>query len=219
MHLRNPHYDDPYSTGGLPEKRYVFVGGNGLPERFATGGDWLVAELGFGLGLSFLATWQAWQMYAPAGSRLTFLSVEKHPQTAGVLKQSHAAYPEAAPFSRALLEGYTQAPGWQIRTFGSLTLYLFVGDAQEALATQPVGLAQNWQADAWFLDGHDPRKNPALWESGLLKTVADHTKPGGTASTYSAAGHVRRTLEGVGFSVAKSAGFPPKRDMTTAQKL
>ncbi len=218
MHFFNPHYDDPYSTGGLPEKRFVFVRGNRLPERFATGGNWLVAELGFGLGLAFLATWQAWQQHAPTGARLTFLSTEKHPQPPEILQQTHADYPETAPLSQALLAAYTQVPGWQTHTFGTLTLHLFVGEAQEALATPPTDLTQNWQADAWFLDGHDPRKNPALWEPNLLKTVADHTKPGGTASTYSAAGHVRRALAEAGFTVTKSAGFPPKRDMTTAQK-
>lgn len=217
--MHNPHYDDPYSTGGLPEKAFVFVGGNRLPARFAAAGAFTVAELGFGLGLAFLATWQAWQENAPPGAHLTFLSLEKHPQPAEVLRQAHAAHPQAAALSQSLLSAYTPAPpGWQTHTWPSLTLHLFIGEAQGALATHPPGLSPGWQADAWFLDGHDPRKNPALWEPSLLQTVATRTKPGGTASTYSAAGHVRRSLQQAGFTVSKTPGFPPKRDMTTAQK-
>ena len=49
---------------GLEETRYVFLQHNQLPERFAQipeGGNFVIAENGFGTGLNFLAAWQAWQ--------------------------------------------------------------------------------------------------------------------------------------------------------------
>ena len=70
------------------------------------------------------------------------------------------------------------------------------------------------KADAWFLDGFSPAKNPELWEPSLMQAVALHTKTGGTIATYTAAGHVRRALQGAGFEVERVAGFGRKRHMT-----
>ena len=77
----------------------------------------------------------------------------------------------------------------------------------------------NWDeaADAWFLDGFSPAKNPELWEEDLLINVGRHTKPGGTVATYTAAGFVRRGLEAAGFAVERRAGFGRKRHMTIGQ--
>ena len=53
-------FDDPYFSldNGLDETRHVFLTGNDLPKRFCHG--FHVAELGFGTGLGFLTTVQAW---------------------------------------------------------------------------------------------------------------------------------------------------------------
>ena len=42
------------------------------------------------------------------------------------------------------------------------------------------------------------------------------TAPGGSAATYTAAGHVRRALAEAGFEVTRAPGFGRKRHMTTA---
>jgi tRNA 5-methylaminomethyl-2-thiouridine biosynthesis bifunctional protein len=56
-------YGDVYhaAQGGAAQARHVFLGGNGLPARWAGARRFTVLETGFGLGLSFLATWQAWR--------------------------------------------------------------------------------------------------------------------------------------------------------------
>ena len=91
---------------------------------------------------------------------------------------------------------------------GNARLTVIVGDARTALP--------DWrgQADAWFLDGFSPAKNPELWEEGLLAEVGRHTAAGGTVATYTAAGFVRRGLETAGFRVSRRAGFGRKRHMT-----
>ncbi|MGB1209648.1 MAG: tRNA (5-methylaminomethyl-2-thiouridine)(34)-methyltransferase MnmD, partial [Paracoccaceae bacterium] len=91
-----------------------------------------------------------------------------------------------------------------------LRFRLVVGDARTTLP--------QWQAraDAWFLDGFAPAKNPELWEPDLLQAVYDHTAPMGTAATYTAAGAVRRALTAAGFDVTRVAGFGRKRHMTRA---
>jgi len=70
------------------------------------------------------------------------------------------------------------------------------------------------RADAWFLDGFSPAKNPELWEPGLLAEVARHTAPGGSFATYTAAGAVRRSLAEAGFTVDRAGGFGAKRHMS-----
>jgi tRNA U34 5-methylaminomethyl-2-thiouridine-forming methyltransferase MnmC len=52
-----------------------------------------------------------------------------------------------------------------------------------------------------------------LWEPALLQAVADHTAPGGTCATYSAAGAVRAALTGAGFEVERVPGYGRKRHM------
>src|SRR6476646_9779480 len=67
---------------GLAEKRYTFLQGNRLAERFASlssGSEFAIGETGFGTGLSFLCAWQLFDEIAPATSSLDFFSVEKYP--------------------------------------------------------------------------------------------------------------------------------------------
>src|SRR5260221_8237703 len=67
------------ASGGLAQAQHVFLAGNRLPERWAGRERFVILETGFGLGLNFLATWQAWRP-APAPCRtLHFLSAAKHP--------------------------------------------------------------------------------------------------------------------------------------------
>ena len=92
-----------------------------------------------------------------------------------------------------------------------LRLDVIVGDARETVPLWPD------QADAWFLDGFAPAKNPQLWEPGLLAEVARHTRQNGTCATYTAAGFVRRGLRDAGFAVERAKGYGRKRHMTTGR--
>ncbi|MDO8447767.1 MAG: hypothetical protein Q7T10_03060 [Rhodoferax sp.] len=73
-------YDDVYHTahGGLAQARHVFLAGNDLAARWHGADRFVICETGFGLGLNFLATWQAWRESQVSG-RLHYVSVEKHP--------------------------------------------------------------------------------------------------------------------------------------------
>ncbi|MFN3294536.1 MAG: tRNA (5-methylaminomethyl-2-thiouridine)(34)-methyltransferase MnmD, partial [Gemmobacter sp.] len=88
---------------------------------------------------------------------------------------------------------------------------VIVGDVRQTLPAWP------GRADAWFLDGFSPAKNPEMWGAALMAEVAAHTAPGGTFATYTAAGHVRRALQAAGFQVTRSAGFGAKRHMSAGR--
>jgi len=201
-------FDDPYYSleNGLAETRHVFLAGNDLPHRFNDG--FHIAELGFGAGLNFLVTWAAWDTAGKPGP-LTFTSFEAFPMAPTDMRAALEAFPELATYADQLTETWTPTTGATEITPG-LTLEVIIGDARQTLPAW-----QN-QADAWFLDGFSPAKNPALWEPSLMQAVGTHTKQGGTAATYSAAGHVRRSLEDAGFAVERIPGYGRKRHMTRA---
>jgi tRNA U34 5-methylaminomethyl-2-thiouridine-forming methyltransferase MnmC len=88
---------------------------------------------------------------------------------------------------------------------------VIVGDVRDTLPA--------WQgrADAWFLDGFSPAKNPEMWGEALMAEVAAHTGAQGSFATYTAAGHVRRALQAAGFQVERRAGFGHKRHMSVGR--
>ncbi|MFT4012500.1 MAG: tRNA (5-methylaminomethyl-2-thiouridine)(34)-methyltransferase MnmD [Paracoccus sp. (in: a-proteobacteria)] len=191
-------FDDPYFSlnGGLKETRHVFLAGNDLPARLVPG--FHVAELGFGTGLNLLALAQV------ATVPIRFTSFEAFPMDPDELARAHAAFPELAPLALALRAGW---PGREM-VLGQVRARIIQADAREALP--------HWdeKADAWFLDGFSPAKNPELWGEDLMAQVARHTAPGGTFATYTAAGHVRRALAAAGFQVDRAPGFAGKRHMS-----
>ncbi len=200
-------FDDPYFSlqNGLEETRHVFLSGNDLPARFAPG--FRIAELGFGTGLNLLTVWSAWEA-AGQTTPLSFTSFEAFPMGLEDMTRALAAFPELQPWTDRFLAQWTG----QTCRFDTLHLEVIQGDARQMLP--------NWtgKADAWFLDGFSPAKNPELWGEGLMQQVADHTAPNGTAATYTAAGFVRRGLEEAGFTVTRAPGFGRKRHMTRAVK-
>lgn len=86
-------------------------------------------------------------------------------------------------------------------------LVVIVGDALDRVSAWP------GRADAWYLDGFAPAKNPDMWSAELMRAVARHTAPGGTFASYTAAGWVRRNLQAAGFIVEKAPGHGGKREM------
>lgn len=201
-------FDDPYFSleNGLAETRHVFLAGNDLPARFREG--FHIAELGFGTGLNMLTALQAW-ICAGAPGPLRFTSFEAYPLPAADLARALVAFPELEALVAPLLAAWERGER-RIET-ESLRAEIVVGDARETLP--------RWdgRADAWFLDGFSPAKNPELWEAPLMAEVARHTAPGGTAATYTAAGFVRRNLEAAGFDVTRASGYGRKRHMTRAR--
>lgn len=199
-------FDDPYYSleDGLAEARHVFLTGNRLPERFRAG--FHIAELGFGTGLNFLAAARLWQSQGLSG-QMHFTSFEAYPlERHDMAKALNVFRHENLPVER-LLEIW-HADGGVFEFTPEIRLEVIIGDARDAVANWPR------QADAWFLDGFSPAKNPELWCDDLLKDVGLHTAPRGTFATYTAAGFVRRGLDAAGFAVERTSGFGRKRHMS-----
>jgi tRNA 5-methylaminomethyl-2-thiouridine biosynthesis bifunctional protein len=210
-----PGYGDVYhsAAGGLEQARHVFLGGNGLlgdNARWAGHEQFIILETGFGLGLNFLAAWQAWRDDPKRPTRLHFISVEKHPFSAEDLARLHAGWPELAPLATQLHAQWPlPLPGLHRLHFANdrVTLTLAFGDAPDLLPQIQA------QADALFLDGFSPAKNPDLWSDAVADELRRLAAPGATLATWAVAGDVRRRLESRGFQLGKRPGFAAKREM------
>ncbi|MCG8441814.1 MAG: tRNA (5-methylaminomethyl-2-thiouridine)(34)-methyltransferase MnmD, partial [Caulobacterales bacterium] len=217
-------FDDRYfsAADGLAEARAVFLAGCDLPAAWAGRDQFTVGELGFGSGLNLIALWELWSRMRPPGAVLHMVSVEGFPLTADQARAARHSTPSLADAGgdarlRALSDALHAA--WPPRIKGvhrrwfpgaglSLTLaHLPVLDALDAL---------EFVADAWFLDGFAPARNPDMWTGDVLAALAARTAPGARAATYTVAGAVRRGLEAAGFTVEKKPGFAGKRERLEA---
>ena len=218
---------------GLAESRHVFLTHNHLPERLAKLASkqcFTIAELGFGTGLNFLATWELWRELRRshpqlADARLHFITTEKYPIPLADLMQILALWSARAPELTECIEPLLAAyppliAGCHRLNFFSdnLTLDMWFGDAAGSLhklfldkSTEPAPYI-----DAWFLDGFAPSCNSTLWAEDIFAQIQRLSRPKTTAATYSSAGIVKRALRAHGFEINKVKGFGRKREMLTA---
>ncbi|MCA0200314.1 MAG: bifunctional tRNA (5-methylaminomethyl-2-thiouridine)(34)-methyltransferase MnmD/FAD-dependent 5-carboxymethylaminomethyl-2-thiouridine(34) oxidoreductase MnmC [Proteobacteria bacterium] len=205
--------------GGLAESRHVFLAGNELPQAWQHKECFCIAELGFGTGLNFLATWEMWRSTRTPNSRLHYIAVEGFPLTGAEVRDCLAPWDEVGTLARALVAVYPEPQRGFHRVFpavdrgesGDVALTLLYGDAAEMLGQLEA------RVDAWFLDGFAPDKNPEMWSGKVFSHVARLSKHGASAATYSVAGAVRRGLDIAGFDTVRAPGFGAKREMLKAR--
>ena len=210
-------FGDVYHSaqGGLAQARQVFLGGNLLPERWRGRDAFVVLETGFGLGLNFLATWDAWRADAGKPKRLHFVSVESRPFRRDDLAAALRPFAELAPLAQELLGAWPAAiAGFHRLHFdsGRVILTLLLGDAQELLPQLEA------RADALYLDGFSPARNPQLWSPQVVRELARIAAPGATLATWTVAGGVRAALGDAGFTVEKRPGFASKRELLAGRR-
>lgn len=211
---RSVQFDDTYYSreDGRAETHHVFLAGNGLPARWQHCNHFTIAELGFGTGLNLFETLHQWHEHRtrhPASHQhLTFVSFECQPLPGSDIRRAMAPWTDLTDHVEALLDQWPPPAGADRHTieWPATTIELHLGDAN---TTVPA-----WQsaADAWYLDGFSPAKNPELWNQTLMDAVHHHTVPGGTFATYTVAGFVRRNLVQAGFEIARMPGFGRKRE-------
>lgn len=208
---------------GIGESRYHFIDGNNLSLRFPihlrNHQAFTVAETGFGTGLNCLLTAELWQQCAlalPTSHQtlptLQFISTEKYPIAQARLAEIYQQQGWHKTLTETLISQYPSTPYHGVYTLmlstqpAPVELTLLLGDAVDSFN------AYDFCADAWFLDGFAPAKNPDLWSQALYKIMAARSRSGTTFATFTAASTVRRGLLSNGFTVQKSKGFGRKRE-------
>lgn len=206
----SPEFDDHFYShaDGRLECDYVFIQSNSIPERWGQKPQFSIGELGFGTGLNFLETWRQWRTQCTEGQQLRFTSFELYPMQQEQILRALQPWPMLAEMRDILLHHWAQvAKGEAVELETGVVLHLQIGDVRQTLPHWPD------KADAWYLDGFAPAKNPAMWEQEVMQALAAHTHPDGSFATYTAAGWVRRNLQAAGFEVIRKKGHAGKRQM------
>jgi tRNA 5-methylaminomethyl-2-thiouridine biosynthesis bifunctional protein len=214
-----------------------------IPPSANTNKDFTIAELGFGTGLNFLVTLKAFRATAARSARLNYIAIEKYPFTPEQLRELLAHHPELANEAEELIAAYPlRLPGIHRVHLGHVSLTLCFGDVEEMLAeleqSELTVRSALWReprsgrgypapvagvgdkvpfshpfVNAWYLDGFSPAKNSDMWSEKIYQQMRRLSAPEATFATFTAASHVRRGLEAVGFTVTKTQGFGHKREM------
>lgn len=169
----------------------------------------IVAEIGFGSGLNFLACvdlWEKQQYYRQ--SPLIYISFESHPMTPADRSRASSRWVEASWFDKKLTKAYCHlVPGVNIRYFPTenVFLILIIGQASEQIKKT------SFKANHWILDGFCPKKNPETWQQDLLASISSHSVVGASLGTFSVYGPLRRNLQALGWQIHKVKGFAAKR--------
>lgn len=206
-------YGDVYHAedGAAAQARHVFLGGNRLAERWRGRPAFTVLETGFGLGVNFIETWRALRGDPAAPQRLHYVAVERHPPAAAALARMHRGDALGASLAAAwppLVAGLHRLHF----EHGRVTLTLAFGDAAAMLPQLDAS------ADAVYLDGFAPARNPEMWSPAVLAEAGRLAGAGATVATWSVAAAVRAGLAAAGFEIAVAPGYARKREMLAGRK-
>lgn len=216
------------NIGAITEKTHIFIKGNALEQRFYQtqhqSSPFLIAEVGFGLGINFLLTLKLWLQQVKTKRQLHYLAAELYPVTQADLKQALALLPELAPYSQQLIESYPcLTAGFHRLHFGHVSLTLMLGDAvssfKQLLIDKTAQLHRKFASfsiDCWFFDGFSPKKNQELWTEDLLDIVRVLSNQSTTLTSYSVAACFKKALQSSGFQFTKKKGVGAKREFLFA---
>ena len=175
-----------------------------------------IFELGFGAGINFLTLAEEFIAQTDC-QRLRFFSCELHPLRWLDLEKTLAPHRHRLRLTEQLLDAYPPPiPGIHRQLFAQdrIELSLCYGDVVDVL--EDFLNRDHHGIDAWILDGFAPDRNPRMWQPDLFKRFVERTREGGTVTSFSAAGSVRRSLNAAGFKVQRIDNAPLKRHTTFA---
>jgi tRNA U34 5-methylaminomethyl-2-thiouridine-forming methyltransferase MnmC len=215
--LVNKHYDDRYFdvVNAIHEAKQIFFKGAKILEKLAVQDELIIGETGFGSGRMLLAFLDYLKSNSITNKRIIWNSVELHPLSPEQLQLILNCFNETHSDLITLITRHYQSlriyrNGWYTCTintgFCSLILRLRIGEALEMVTEL------DKPCDAWFLDGHGPKKNPQMWRDELLCAIAAKTNSNGTFATYTVAGIVKRGLKNAGFTISIMPGCGGKKE-------
>ncbi len=202
--------------GALTESIHVFLEGAKISELFQSTSKVAILEIGFGTGLNWLLTTSLALDYRV---EVAYTAIDQEIPPADLFNELDYGNLIGIPSVAALLTRWRQTfgshvpPGsYHVPIKDESSLNLLIGNATNIIPDSPNLF------DRIYLDAFDPKVNPDLWSPEFIQRLYDCLQDGGGLATYSAAGHVRRTLEASGFTVIRRPGPPGKREVLSAWK-
>ncbi len=206
--------DRYFQDSALEEIENVFIEPNGLREKFKSRKFTLVGELGFGLGISFLYTLKVFKEHNKKSlNYLDFVSVEKFLPTVKQIRKAASLFPELEEISQIFLKHYHPIHNGIIKIHlpeCNAALTIINADIQEAfkLIQHNIG-----KFDAWYLDGFDPKQNPEMWTSQVIKNINKYSKNYATFGTYTSSGLLKKSLNDNQIDYQKVDGFKKRHKL------
>ncbi len=221
-YLVNEQFDDRYFdvVNALDEAQQIYFSNNHLLERIqeraAAGSRFIIGETGFGAGRVVVSLLEYLEKSGLKNVLIEYHSVELHPMSPERMHDILDGFKERAGAEiNTLIEAYRRMditmPGWHCvsveKAFGTIELNLWIGEALEMVE------ALEKPCDAWFLDGHSPKKNPSIWRPELMAEIGKKTVRDGTCSTFTVSSSVRNALGEAGFTLQKLPGCGGKKEV------
>ena len=167
-------YKDIYfdKNHGIKETQHNFLKANNLASRFKKSNKFIISELGFGTGLSFLMTLRLWKKTKKPNAKLIFISFESAPLTKIELKQVYKCVKGLKTLSSQLIKKLPTIYQTTHRIFFESENVELILIYDEFISLKNL----NFKADAWFLDGFAPTKNTNAWDPKLFDQIYLSTK-------------------------------------------
>lgn len=220
--LVNEKFDDRYFDviSALDEAQQIFFKYNNLFERITLGLEsktpFIIGETGFGAGRVVISLMEYLEKNSLKNALIEYNSVELYPLSPERMLDILGCFQDRAGGKiEILVDAYksidTTVIGWHSmklqQPFGTININLWIGEALDMVK------ALEHPCDVWFLDGHSPKKNPAMWRPELLMEIGKKTKTGGSCSTFTVAGIVKSGLTAAGFTISKVPGCGIKNEV------
>lgn len=190
------------TTGAKTETVLHYLNGCKVRERISLHDHFTILEVGFGLGIGFLTTYEL----LPKNHRWTFISLELDRNLLEWFKETQREH----EFLKTL-----QWEGNLLKARNdNIELIIILGDARVELPEFLSQYPQKW--NAIYQDAFSPKRNPALWTKEWFNLLKAHSHEDVVLSTYSASTSIRKSLHETGWGVRKGEKFGPKRTSTRA---
>ena len=164
-------YDDRFfQTDAITEIKDIFISPNNLEDRFKKSQKLSIGELGFGFGLNFFVTAMIWSQSKRQSSSavLNYVSIEEALPSKEEISKVLKNFPELQEIGKYFLTHYSPMHNDMQRIeLPELNIRLTLIQNNAELALQNLLGFSNNLMDAWYLDGFDPSKNQAMWNSSV----------------------------------------------------
>lgn len=226
-YLVNEQFDDRYFdvVNALDEAQQIYFRNNNLLERITagivSGTPFIIGETGFGAGRVVISLMEFLEKSGLKNISLEYNSVELYPMSPERMHDILNGFRDRVGVGiDTLVDAYRgidiTVAGWHSikmqHSFGTLEINLWIGEALEMVD------ALEKSCDAWFLDGHSPKKNPSIWRPELLMEIGNKTKAGGTCATFTVSVAVQKALIAAGFVLNKLPGCGGKKEVLQGTK-
>lgn len=197
-----------HSTSGAREETQLhYVKGCQIQTKLQEHQRLSILEVGFGLGIGFLETFETLKNQKQPWS---FLSLELDRDLLEWFRLENLEH----PFLRHLK--WTPCGSFSLleATSELVSLRILCGDARQTLSEY--AKLNNIKWNAVYQDAFSPKRNPVLWTKEWFDLLKTYSHPEVTLSTYSASTSIRKSLLAAGWVLHKGEKFGPKRTSTRA---